>query len=825
MLKGLFESNVEGEFGAGQQQQVLEGILEQDFLTKRKDGNKSEFSGSNTSADARGELATPSSQPREVQTPRTETDSRGGIYFVSSSSSSSSSQPINRERQYEEHFPVNQETSYDLETTYNSSKKKRQNLDSDVRCNLNEIPSDYPITFVSSNRQEDLEVEKCNRAFNMDPYQTSHYSLDEHHNAMRLQRERKLLSQVDFESQCNRIRQSEEYVRAISSNRESVGSIAAGHGRSEVYQSPAKFHEHFSESSGDYSDDDKCNRRNSGFNSDRRNRRVPMSDRLVGSKVNRPVLSQQQPYIGASDEDKCNRRNPSRMDIPAANSVPPQRIMFHAHQQQQPSTSHHPQMYDIDAEYDMCNRRNIPSMQPYDDERHSLDFFAEDKCNLSQMAQQQQQQYHPDDDDKCNRRNPRPLDHEEKNNIRQVLNEKPNMRNSFTTAFDFDDVHASSYSHHIPSYQANHGLVDFEDDDDKCNRRNARYPSDDDKCNRRDSVMYMDDSASNSRHSSSMPLQPRFESHHNPHQYSPNHMPYERSQYAPTSDRNHDRTTTTSTTSMFPPPTSSSSSSSSSSAHIVQQRYIERSNDDVDDKCNRLPTEEDKCNRGAVLNHNPVQRINRRGKPLVDCSAILNSVAGEEAEIEEMVVASGIAASSQPVHASSKFPTSIKGESRLNIKFISLGEVGDAPQRFGKNNCGIPHNLSGTHEMYDQPWKFEVYHVNQGKNIVLITWKITNLISMSVLAVTETPQDAMVRESCGRTICNMVLKTALDNRAKELEKSIHGFYNNPTRVANARNLIKVLRPKRCTVGLLFFGLLHESVQNRFAQEVTRMGLL
>jgi len=78
--------------------------------------------------------------------------------------------------------------------------------------------------------------------------------------------------------------------------------------------------------------------------------------------------------------------------------------------------------------------------------------------------------------------------------------------------------------------------------------------------------------------------------------------------------------------------------------------------------------------------------------------------------------------------------------------------------------------------------------------------------------VTETLQDAMVRETCGRTICNTVLKNALEIRAVELENSPELYDENPTKSANVQNLIKVLRPKRCTVGLLFFGLLHEVVQ-------------
>jgi len=171
------------------------------------------------------------------------------------------------------------------------------------------------------------------------------------------------------------------------------------------------------------------------------------------------------------------------------------------------------------------------------------------------------------------------------------------------------------------------------------------------------------------------------------------------------------------------------------------------------------------------------------------------------------------------------FPNSIRGETRLNITFFSIGNCGEIPQRFGKNNCGIPDGLSGTHEMYDQRWKFEVKHQRQG-SLVLITWKVINLTSKTVLTVTETPQDAMVRENCGRTICNMVLRTALENRAKELQMSLAAAdpQTRSSRMSSTENLVKVLRPKRCTVGLLFFGLLHEKVQRNFANQVAKLGL-
>jgi len=163
------------------------------------------------------------------------------------------------------------------------------------------------------------------------------------------------------------------------------------------------------------------------------------------------------------------------------------------------------------------------------------------------------------------------------------------------------------------------------------------------------------------------------------------------------------------------------------------------------------------------------------------------------------------------------FPSSICGETRLNIKFTSMGEPGPVPQKFGKHSCGIPDKLSGTHQMYDQRWRFEVTHLPQNGSTVLIRWTVTNLTSGTVTVVTETSQDAMVRETCGRTICNTVLKTALEIRAVELENSLATSMENPAKLVNVQDLIKALRPKRCTVGLLFFGLLHESVQKNLEQ--------
>jgi hypothetical protein len=151
------------------------------------------------------------------------------------------------------------------------------------------------------------------------------------------------------------------------------------------------------------------------------------------------------------------------------------------------------------------------------------------------------------------------------------------------------------------------------------------------------------------------------------------------------------------------------------------------------------------------------------------------------------------------------------GETRLRINFVNRGVLGEVPQYFGKSGHVVPDGVCGTHEVYDQPWQFEINHERQqGTNVVLVVWKITNLTSGTVTVVKETPQQANLREFSGRTICNKVVKLALNNRAKELEASL------PTMTGSRRiaveGAIKALRPRLCTIGLLFFGLLHENLQ-------------
>ena len=168
--------------------------------------------------------------------------------------------------------------------------------------------------------------------------------------------------------------------------------------------------------------------------------------------------------------------------------------------------------------------------------------------------------------------------------------------------------------------------------------------------------------------------------------------------------------------------------------------------------------------------------------------------------------------------AKSSQTLTMRGENRLKINFIDYGRPGKVPQKFGKHGCGIPDGLCGSNRVYCQNWKFEITHTQDGGGaMTLISWKVTNLETGTVTQVTESPHEAMMRETQGRTISNMVVKQAFESHARELERSLPELAENPTRLSsnnNVQKMIVALRPKRCTIGLIFFGLLHEVVQAR-----------
>jgi hypothetical protein len=187
------------------------------------------------------------------------------------------------------------------------------------------------------------------------------------------------------------------------------------------------------------------------------------------------------------------------------------------------------------------------------------------------------------------------------------------------------------------------------------------------------------------------------------------------------------------------------------------------------------------------------------------------------------------------------------GQDRLQVDFISLGSVpADVPvQTFGRCRLIIPSGLAGTHRMYSQAWKTEILYntsptkqtSKNGAGAVCLTWRVTNLFSGHVSELTETLQQATLRQESGRTISNLVMQQAMEDRAREVEVALarevagksspkgssaaNGAEDeatetaaayNPIRQVNLRNVIRKLRPKRCGEGLLFFGLRHDIVQ-------------
>jgi len=155
------------------------------------------------------------------------------------------------------------------------------------------------------------------------------------------------------------------------------------------------------------------------------------------------------------------------------------------------------------------------------------------------------------------------------------------------------------------------------------------------------------------------------------------------------------------------------------------------------------------------------------------------------------------------------------GEQRLVISFQRMGSLGSEPQIFGKSGYYIPDGICGKHRMYSQDWMFEIHHrlvPVADHEYTVLEWSITNLTSGTRVIQLETPQEAMVRTKTGNTICNTVLRSALDSRIKELEEELKTPGRTPLQIANVKSLMKELCPRKCAQGLLFFGLRHLSVQ-------------
>jgi len=168
-----------------------------------------------------------------------------------------------------------------------------------------------------------------------------------------------------------------------------------------------------------------------------------------------------------------------------------------------------------------------------------------------------------------------------------------------------------------------------------------------------------------------------------------------------------------------------------------------------------------------------------------------------------------------------KSPRQVKhglgGERRLNIQFINTGVLKEPIQSFGKYKLLIRDGLCGTHTMYAQPWRFEInqYETGAVREEIRLRWTVTNLASGHRISFLETSEQAHERQVKGNTICNLVVREALNQRAGELEEELKTLEpSNTSRIANIKSLVKELRPKQCTEGLLFFGLRHQAAQSR-----------
>jgi hypothetical protein len=157
------------------------------------------------------------------------------------------------------------------------------------------------------------------------------------------------------------------------------------------------------------------------------------------------------------------------------------------------------------------------------------------------------------------------------------------------------------------------------------------------------------------------------------------------------------------------------------------------------------------------------------------------------------------------------------GEHRLKVVFESFGTLTKYPQSFGTKGHYVPDGLCGTHKMYNEGWRFHVHHNGLVENgVVRLTWTITNLSTSIVHSMTETNEQARRRCNLGHTISNRVFKQAMEHRASQLEAEMSDKTTPKSRLSNLKRLVRALRPKAFSEGLLAFGLQHRIVQDRMS---------
>lgn len=155
-----------------------------------------------------------------------------------------------------------------------------------------------------------------------------------------------------------------------------------------------------------------------------------------------------------------------------------------------------------------------------------------------------------------------------------------------------------------------------------------------------------------------------------------------------------------------------------------------------------------------------------------------------------------------------------KGESRLRISFENLGQLGKVVQVSGRyGDTIIPDGLCGTHMLYSQRWRFEITHEQAIDGVIRLSWKLTNLESSRVHALTETIDEAISRQERGRTIASKIFQQAVKDRCTELQKDLLTEVNELRR-SNLTSLVRILAPKQLTEGSLVFGLQHQVVQDK-----------
>lgn len=204
-----------------------------------------------------------------------------------------------------------------------------------------------------------------------------------------------------------------------------------------------------------------------------------------------------------------------------------------------------------------------------------------------------------------------------------------------------------------------------------------------------------------------------------------------------------------------------------------------------------------------------LQHRHHRARPVRQKKRIDASIEEEEKDLQNP---------SNALASPTSMSTGGLGNTRLKITFTSLGTLGSTPQVCGRHRL-IPDGLCGTNEVYKEDWAFEVRHrisrVDGQAPVTVIEWKIINRASNHLTVRVESPAEALVRQNQGRTICNHVVRQAFDDRATELEADadiLKATGGSEIKIASLLSLAKTLRPKRCLIGLYFFGLLHEEVQ-------------